>query len=1037
MLDDGTLELSALRSDRVTLLSIGVESGLLEDDDCEEGTRQFITVQVNKLAAGQCDLLTFTKITEAAGFLVAAIGATSPARDVKICKARTCHSYTLLHAPHISPEPAIQQHSNDTCHIKLEPCAAEGSRCSILRRWSPDMPQNFGQPTDEDYFEDDDFDNLPDSTLQQLEQRALSATQQARQVPQRPATTDHRLLPKSALSSRVQHAHDRAHKPTAYPHQPHAPQVDSNDLFEGVNFEDSDVEQDGATTPRENTEAALGPPQADEVTLREHWRQERFGRPTGYESPASYNGLQQSHPHTYHPAPSRLLARPSISLLRQVSRPSDATPAARQPTPAAGQIDESAYQKQLEALQREKEELKARLAEATTAVQTKGGEIAIIRENQRRESTTFDRQIAALKKSAQDEAARHQASLDQMRDQSRKLATSNQFLQHELDQEASKNKSLQKGLQQRSASDIVNVDDSPSRAFAHSLRDGFDDGDLMAMSPSRSGRRSKGSTPTAANKRKRKIDVQSPVPPLLLRQSTTTEDQPIEAAPTASKAEVIVPLRSQDKTAQKNLGLLQRVLHHRVAGEKRPLVEHFVDFTFPSDSTKTFTTILVEASSKFSGPDMSSKLLKVFLDLWSQALKEKYHKCIIPLLDIVQYMTAIEDDLLDGDLLTNLLSLLQSSAEINATIRFKNSPVSQANFGKFKQTPKSELNTEVDEMVCIEAIYGIACSCLIYKKKLNLFWRSMSMDFILLMLNSSQPISQITLILILLATSVLPDTFAMISDDEEEQGKMEGYIIDRVCWLLWETPRVDEGEPQPSRTAILDLRLAAMELLQTLAFTSSAATYSPHPNPSHGTIILTRHRHAIARLVRCLYDELAMLYTELPAPPHHTLTSPDSPNQEIHQPQTPPLLAHVSTTSTRPQHVHLVNSSIQLLHHLLTPSPSSPTPIDLPTKLSAINGCAHRYRVALTRLAFGETSVWHEGITEDTVSKAFELLEEVVTPEEAELLVRVFPEWEGRVARDTGGGGAGGQVDGVDERDGDEAADRDGREERVELEMAD
>ena len=583
-----------------------------------------------------------------------------------------------------------------------------------------------------------------------------------------------------------------------------------------------------------------------------------------------------------------------------------------------------------------------------------------------------------------------------MREESRKLATSAQFLQHELDQEASKNKSLQRGLQERSARDTANVNNSPSRVFANSLRDGFDDGDLMVLSPSRSGRHSKGSTPTAANKRKRKIDVQSPVPPLLLRQSSTTEDPAIDAAPMTSKSEIIVPLKVQDKTAQKNLDLLQRVLHHRVAGEKRPLVEHFVDFAFPSEPSQPFTTILVEKSSKFSGPDMSSKLLKVFLDLWSQALKEKYHRCIMPLLDIVQYMTAIEDELIDGDILTNLLSLLQSSAEINATIRFKNSPVSQANFGKFKQTPKSELNVEVDEMVCIEAIYGIACSCLIYKKKLNLFWRSISMDFILLMLNSSQPISQITLILILLATSILPDTFAMISDSEEEQGKMEGYIVDRVCWLLWEKPRVDEGEPPPSRSAILDLRLAAMELLQTLAFTSSSSTYSAHPSASHGANILTRHRHAIARLVRCLYDELAMLYTELPASPQDALiTSPDSP------PPPPPLLTDIAAASTRPQHVHLVNSSLHLLHHLLTPhsSSTSTTTIDLPAKLSALNGCAHRYRVALTRLAFGENSVWHQGITEDTVSKAFELLEEVVTPEEAELLVRVFPEWEGRVAR--------------------------------------
>ena len=108
----------------------------------------------------------------------------------------------------------------------------------------------------------------------------------------------------------------------------------------------------------------------------------------------------------------------------------------------------------------------------------------------------------------------------------------------------------------------------------------------------------------------------------------------------------------------------------------------------------------------------------------------------------------------------------------------------------------------------------------------------------------------------------------------------------------------------------------------------------------------------------------------------------DEPNAP---PQFPPTL--------RSQHIALINECIGLLHFLLTTHADM---IDLRTKLSAINGCAHRYRVALTRLAFSEGSVFHQGIEEETVSKTFELLEEVVTPEEAEGLVQAFPGWNGR-----------------------------------------
>ena len=840
------------------------------------------------------------------------------------------------------------------------------------------MPGTLGREDDEDFFDDDDgFDTLPDSTFSQLEQNAISSTQQRPQISEVPKPTTYRPLPYNAQRSREQ--------PKAVPPNParlHAPASESYNAYDILGAEDSDFQPDGASTPVEEKDAFIPQQQPDEVTQREQWRQQRFGQPTTHTysqtTPRPHNedvyaGTQPFRTVAMHDSGNK------IGQMSQL------------PMDRAKYAEDDIVRAQIEDLIRERDNLMTKLVDTQTSLFTQKGEIAIIRENQKKESQTFDRQLAAFKKAAQDEASKHNNLLETLREEIKRLTTQYQFLKHELDQETSKNSTLQRTLKERPVVEVVDVKMiSPSKRVAHSLRDGFDDGELMTLSPSKSGRRSKGGTPTAGNKRKRKVDLQSPIPPLVLRQPEPANEGIFEPPASPIRMDRVVPVMQESQTAEKNLIFLQRLYNHRVVGDRRRLIENFVNFALPSAPDRTFTTRLMEGLSGLSSAELPTRVQKIFIDLWSQALKEKYYKCIMPLLDVVMFIVNFDRHLMEGDDLTALLVVLQASAEINGTIRFKNSPVSQANFGKFKRTPKSELKPEIDELTCLEALYSVASTCLTKPKKLNLFWRSMSMDFVLLMLNSSQPIPQIKLILALLATSVSADTFAMISDNEEEQAKMESYVIDRVCWLLWESPRTDEGEPAPSQLAVGELRLEAMALLQSLAYSSTA--YSLTPKPCHGSLVLARHRHAIARLVRCLYDEIAQLYTDMPSV---SIPSPSSTTiSEDHHTNSPPTNAPCTPHT---QHTTLTNECTALLHFLLTTHADT---IDLRAKLAAINGVAHRYRVALTRLAFSEGSVFHRGIHEETVSRAFELLEDVVTPEEAEGLVLAFPGWNGRERRE-------------------------------------
>ena len=60
------------------------------------------------------------------------------------------------------------------------------------------------------------------------------------------------------------------------------------------------------------------------------------------------------------------------------------------------------------------------------------------------------------------------------------------------------------------------------------------------------------------------------------------------------------------------------------------------------------------------------------------------------------------------------------------------------------------------------------------------------------------------------------------------------------------------------------------------------------------------------------------------------------------------------------------------------------------TKLAVIPGGSHKHLIALTRLAFSEGTFFEQGIEDDVVESAHQMLEDSVTPEEGEALLGAF-----------------------------------------------
>ena len=700
-----------------------------------------------------------------------------------------------------------------------------------------------------------------------------------------------------------------------------------------------------------------------QMTQREQWRQRRYG---GVDPPT---GHQQSHPqihqqtsipevqhgygfNTFNPEPE---SEDVMLLDRSTTLASGTTPIETH--------REEALRAQIAGLIRDREGLSNELEAARNSILTQKGEIAIVRANQSKDSQNYADQLAALRRSMHEDAANSKTSIEATNRQTEKAANDNQFLRRELQEERERIKMLRSNLRDKEtilAKGAAGAS-TPQRNRQLPLRDGFDEDDVVMMSPSRAGRHSKPSTPTKAGKKKRKVPHASPGPALDLTESFNVPIiDPTKSKIEAEEKEREVLNRRVNARSQQSLQFMQRILNHRLSPSRSRILEVFSAFSFDSESSESFTSIVLQDTASLSGETLPIGFTKIIVGLWDRALKERYFKPVSSLIAVVQYIMAWETLIINSsEIIQKLVPVLVSSTEINGAIRFKNSPVAHQNFGKFKQTPKSELNSDVDGTGTLDMLYTIACMCIRKPKLIQDIWRTMHSDFILMMLNVAQPITDLTLTLSLLATSILPDTFGPIMANDADQARVETYLVNRVGYLLWETPRVDEDQPPPTRHAIYQLRSEALSLLTQLAFTSS-----PHPHDSpkhHGSLLLVSEPTFIARLVRFIYDTVDALYSPQPITP-----------------STHPAL-HALLSS-------LIDRSVFLLHHLLKTHE-----IDVREKLGAVNGGAQKHRVVLTRLAFSEGTYLESGIKEETFLLARTMLEDVVAPNETDDLLQVFP----------------------------------------------
>ncbi len=185
-----------------------------------------------------------------------------------------------------------------------------------------------------------------------------------------------------------------------------------------------------------------------------------------------------------------------------------------------------------------------------------------------------------------------------------------------------------------------------------------------------------------------------------------------------------------------------------------------------------------------------------------------------------------------------LVPLAQITADINAIPRFQ----------RFKRETSNELKPGVDVEECLNILYLVACGCMHRDVDIKRFWRLMRWDFVLIMLKASQPIEEIQVMLDILSTGILKETFGPIISGDQDQNSNEKHIIERLTALLIEEPIISEGEEPYDAAEIAELRIDVLGVLDAMCETQ------------HGGEALAKHEMAIGRLVRVMNDQLNHLY---------------------------------------------------------------------------------------------------------------------------------------------------------------------------------
>ena len=341
---------------------------------------------------------------------------------------------------------------------------------------------------DENDFSDSglDLDLLPQSTLRDLEHNAISSTQQ--QVAARRQKQYHQVTRPFKLSAPSNRWPSQVSNRPSVPPVTRDPSPPSSDYgFDEEDVVDLDEPPLALRSNLPVTKPTTAAPTSNPVNDYNHSADVDASAPPTYaEGPIDYETDQTAPPDAPYP---------DLTLL-------------------------DSHIKQLEA---ELASVRASLQNAQATNQKQTGEISIIRAKQDKDAKDYESKIALMQKLHADEIARQKADIHTAKKDLEAFETHNRFLEHDLAQTRDERS---KRLKPTNGHKSLTKNNLPQLSQNLPYRDGFDDHEIVLLSPSKPKDRSKPPTPKVGDKRKRNITV-SPVPSLQLNAPLSKSPTPV------------------------------------------------------------------------------------------------------------------------------------------------------------------------------------------------------------------------------------------------------------------------------------------------------------------------------------------------------------------------------------------------------------------------------------------------------------------------------------------------------------------------------
>lgn len=318
-----------------------------------------------------------------------------------------------------------------------------------------------------DAWDDDDLDDLADQEFAELEHNAIQFTQGQ---------------PGHNQAYGNGHGHGYGHDVNAERVQVGLPMESWGD----EEFDDDDLEGEGVGDVEVVTRARDGGREIGraEVDAREEFRRDRYGGATTA-SNANNHITSKANGIATIPAPN--------DVLHAQQNP---------PTLAYDPAALDALQRQVQSLLHAQETFKSELS-------AKAGEIAIVRSKSEKTVKEYERELMTLKKLNAERVATQQKEIEKAREAERKLATELEFVKKDLGEEVERGRLKRVGEKEKDGGkEGGGKVTTPKKKV---LADGFEDDEVVIISPSRFRGRRNGDSPSKAGTKRKRRGQESPV----------------------------------------------------------------------------------------------------------------------------------------------------------------------------------------------------------------------------------------------------------------------------------------------------------------------------------------------------------------------------------------------------------------------------------------------------------------------------------------------------------------------------------------------